>query len=102
MQCNASIIDGIWYIAFRKPSYRCEVKGPLEGGCPGVFVRCQNLPKIYEIYGFLRFAGNAPEMSRITGTLPETSDWGPQPDVSGKFPVALDIFGAFPAKIKNP
>ena len=82
--------------------YDCDAKGPLEGGFPGVFANCRKLPKIYEICGFLIFAGNAPKMSEITGNLPETSDWGPQSDVSGNFPVIFDIFGAFPAEVQNP
>ena len=77
----------------------CGAKGPLEGGFPGVFANCRKLPKICEIWGFWISTGNAPEMSEITGKLPETSDYGPQSDVSGNFPV---IVGAFPAKIKNP
>ena len=55
-----------------------------------------------EICGFLISAGNAPKMTENTGKLPETSDWGPQSDVSGKFPVISVIFGAFPAEIQNP
>ena len=50
---------------------------------------------------FLIFAGDAPKMSEINGNLAETSEWGPHSDISGKCPVIFDIFGAFPAKIKN-
>ena len=80
----------------------CDVKGLAKRGFPGVFVRRRKIQKKYEIYGFRISAGNAPKMSKITGKLPETSDWGSNSDVSGKFPVIFDIFGAFPAEIQNP
>ena len=87
----------------RQSVYSCDVQGLGKGGFPGVFVRCQKLPEICNLfYGFWISAANAPKMTEIARNLPETSDWGPQSDVSGKFPVIFHIFGAFPAEIQNP
>ena len=48
------------------------------------------------------FRGKCSKNVKITGKLPETSDYGPQSDVSGNFPVISVIFGAFPAETQNP
>ena len=79
---------------------RC--KGARKRGFSGCFCK---VPKITENLRNLRildFRGKCSKNVKITGNLPETSDWGPQSDVSGKFPVISVIFGAFPAEIQNP
>ena len=68
--------------AARAPARRTGYAGRFEmswglwtGGFLVVSANCETFPKIYEIRGFLNFAGNAPKLSKITGQLPENLNW---------------------------